>query len=68
MSVQDHTYQRAVGIIVLSRSASTCHLQRVLEVPYADAVHFMERAEGEGVVSAPDERGRRVVLAKPPVP
>lgn len=58
-------YQRTVGILVLSGRASTSYISRVLEISYQEAVELMGRAEVEGIVSRPDDVGKRTVLARP---
>lgn len=59
----DSQYERAVGILVISKRASTSFLQRRLGIGYNAAARLMERAEDEGIVSRPNHVGKREVLA-----
>jgi uncharacterized protein (UPF0335 family) len=56
-------YLGARAAVIEQGIASTSWLQRTLHIGYNKAVSIMERLEREGVVSAPDEKGKRTVLA-----
>lgn len=58
-------YERAVGILVLTGRGSTSLIQRKLGICYNDAARLVERAEIEGILSAPDHVGKREVMARP---
>lgn len=58
----DELYQRALEIIQRNRKASTSYLQRRLSIGYNRAATLIERMEDDGVVSAPNHKGRREVL------
>lgn len=55
-------YQQAVQIVVSSKRASTSYLQRRLEIGYNRAANLMEQLEAGGVVSPPNNVGRREIL------
>ena len=44
----DLFYQFAVGVLIVSRQASTSKIQRTLSISYMEAVELMKRAEREG--------------------
>jgi S-DNA-T family DNA segregation ATPase FtsK/SpoIIIE len=55
-------YDRAVAIVLRDRKCSTSYIQRRLSVGYNKAASLVERMEKEGVVSAPNHSGKRVIL------
>jgi S-DNA-T family DNA segregation ATPase FtsK/SpoIIIE len=59
----DELYDRAVGVILQHRKASTSFVQRHLQIGYNRAARIIERMEAEGVVSAANHVGKREVLA-----
>lgn len=58
-------YDRAIGIMVRTKRASTSFLQRKIGLAYNAAAKLMERAEADGFVSKPDAVGKRHVAADP---
>jgi DNA segregation ATPase FtsK/SpoIIIE, S-DNA-T family len=60
-------YDRAVAIVLCDRKASTSYIQRRLSIGYNRAADLIERMEHAGLVSAPNQSGRREVLAGEPV-
>ena len=58
-------YDRAIGIMVRTKRASTSFLQRELGLAYNAAAKLMERAEADGFVSRPNEVGKRHVFVDP---
>lgn len=58
-------YDRAIGIMVRTKRASTSFLQREIGLTYNAAAKLMERAEADGFVSKPDAVGKRHVAADP---
>ena len=58
----DALYAKARAAVILADRASTSWLQRQLRLGYNTAVGLLERMEREGLVSAPDQVGRRTVL------
>ena len=55
-------YDRAVAIVLRDKKCSTSYVQRRLSVGYNKAASLVERMEKEGVVSAPNHSGKRVIL------
>lgn len=56
-------YSRAVDLVRTENSASTSFVQRKLAIGYNRAASLMERMEQEGIISAPDHKGVRTVIA-----
>ncbi len=63
----DPLFDQAVEIVTETRRASISGVQRRLKIGYNRAARLVEEMERVGIVSAPDERGNREVLAPPPV-
>ncbi|MGJ8670137.1 MAG: DNA translocase FtsK [Oceanococcus sp.] len=63
----DVMYDQAVQIVTESRKASISWVQRRLKIGYNRAARIVEDMEAAGVVTAPNERGQREVVAPPPV-
>ena len=55
-------YQQAVAIVKRDRKASTCYIQRRLQIGYNRAATIMERMEKEGIVGQPNHAGKREIL------
>ncbi len=62
----DPLYDEAVNFVTQSRKASISALQRALRVGYNRAARMIETMEQSGVVSAPDNGKREVLVAAPP--
>ncbi|MBV8971310.1 MAG: DUF2312 domain-containing protein [Sphingomonadaceae bacterium] len=62
----DALYRAAVDLVVAEGKAPVSFIQRKLSIGYNKASAIVERMEREGIVSAPDETGRRTVLRTPP--
>lgn len=52
-------YNRARELVLRNRTPSQSYLQRALRIGYNQAAAIMERLESEGLVTPPDETGRR---------
>jgi S-DNA-T family DNA segregation ATPase FtsK/SpoIIIE len=63
----DPLFDEAVQIVTESRRASISGVQRRLKVGYNRAARLVEEMERVGIVSSPDHKGNREVLAPPPV-
>ena len=63
MDISLNEYKEAVDKVRLGNKASVSFLQRNLHVGYNRASHLLDKMEHDGVVSAPNEHGRRKVLA-----
>jgi DNA segregation ATPase FtsK/SpoIIIE, S-DNA-T family len=55
-------YDRAVAIVLRDKKCSTSYVQRRLSIGYNKAASLVERMEKEGVVSAPNHSGKRMIL------
>jgi S-DNA-T family DNA segregation ATPase FtsK/SpoIIIE len=62
----DDLYDRAVAVVLRDRKASTSYIQRRLSIGYNRAADLIERMEEEGLVSAPNQMGRREILMGEP--
>lgn len=62
----DPMYDQAVQVVTETRKASISSVQRRLRVGYNRAARMIEDMEAAGVVSSPDSKGTREVLAPPP--
>ncbi|MDG2306174.1 MAG: DNA translocase FtsK 4TM domain-containing protein [Candidatus Binatia bacterium] len=60
----DAMYDEAVAIVTDTGKASISYVQRRLQVGYNRAARMIECMEREGVVSSPDHRGTREVVAR----
>ncbi len=63
----DPLFDEAVKIITESRRASVSGVQRRLKIGYNRAARLVEEMERIGIVSQPDHKGNREVMAPPPV-
>ena len=59
----DELYQQAVQFVVESRRASASALQTKFQIGWNKAARFMDQMEQHGIVTVPDHKGRREVLA-----
>ena len=59
----DDLYQQAVQFVMESRRASASALQTKFQIGWNKAARFMDQMEQHGVVTEPDQKGRREVLA-----
>ena len=55
-------YKQAVAIVREERKASISYLQRRLRIGYNKAANFIEQMEMDGIVSAQDHTGKRIVI------
>jgi len=62
----DEMYETACQLVIRTRKASTSWLQRQLQMGFNSAAALIERMQREGIVSAPNEVGKREVLAPAP--
>ena len=58
----DDLYQQAVHFVLESKRASASALQTKFQIGWNKAARFMDQMEGQGLVSQPDQNGRREVL------
>ena len=62
----DPLFDQAVRIVTETRRASVSGVQRRLKIGYNRAARLVEEMERIGIVSPPDAKGSREVLAPPP--
>jgi uncharacterized protein (UPF0335 family) len=62
----DDLYAEAVRLVTGHQKASTSWLQRQLRIGYNSAAGLIERLETAGIVSKPDNAGKREVLVNKP--
>lgn len=55
-------YAQAMAVVLRDNRASTSYVQRRLKVGYNKAATLIERLEDEGIISAPNHAGKRVIL------
>ena len=55
-------YQQAVNIVMKDKKTSISYLQRRLRIGYNKAANFIEQMEEDGILSAPDNSGKRILL------
>jgi len=59
----DVLFDQAVAIVTETRNPSISYLQRRLKIGYNRSARIIERMEFDGIISSPDHRGTRKVLA-----
>lgn len=59
---QGDLYEQAVALVIETRSTYTSLLQRHLGIGYPRAARLMEQMEENGILSAPDNGGKRTLL------
>ncbi len=60
---EEGLYQQAVQLIRREQKASTSFVQRHLRIGYNSAARIIEKMESEGIISAPNHKGKRDVLS-----
>ncbi len=55
-------YDKAVQVVLRDKKVSTSYIQRRLQIGYNKAATLIERMEEEGLISAPNSKGRREIL------
>ncbi len=58
----DELYDKAVQVVLRDKKVSTSYVQRRLQIGYNKAATLIERMEEEGLISAPNSKGRREIL------
>ena len=58
----DDLYDKAVQVVLRDKKVSTSYIQRRLQIGYNKAATLIERMEEEGLISAPNSKGRREIL------
>ena len=67
-TADEKLYQAAVELVLHERLASTSFLQRIMGVRFRTAKALLERMEHEGVITKPDNDGKRKILRDAPAP
>jgi S-DNA-T family DNA segregation ATPase FtsK/SpoIIIE len=57
-------YQQAIKIIISENRPTTSYLQRRLRIGYNKAASLIEQMESEGIISLPNNQGKREILIK----
>ena len=57
-------YEKAVEIILSTNRPSISFLQRQLGIGYNKSANLIERMERDGILSAPDSTGKRMIIGK----
>ena len=57
-------YQQAVQIVLRDKKTSISYLQRKMRIGYNKAANLIEQMEEEGILSAPDATGKRVIVGE----
>ncbi|WP_373755386.1 DNA translocase FtsK [Neisseria sp.] len=60
----DEMYDEAVAAVISTGKASISNLQRHLRIGYNRAATLIDQMEADGIVSAPETNGKRMVLAR----
>ena len=58
----DMLFNQAVSIIIRDQRASTSYIQRKLQIGYNRAARIIEEMEEKGIVSPPNNQGKREIL------
>ena len=61
-NIQGDLYQQAVKIILAERRPTTSYIQRRLKIGYNKAASFIEQMEEEGIITAPNNQGKREII------
>ena len=59
---QGDLYEQAVALVIETRKTSPALLQRRLGISYPHVAHLVEQMEENGILSAPDNSGKRTLL------
>lgn len=59
---QGDLYEQAVALVIETRKTSPSLLQRCFGIGYPRAARLMEQMEENGILSAPDNGGKRTLL------
>jgi len=55
-------YQQAIRIVMQEKRTSISYIQRKLRIGYNKAANLIEKMEEDGILSAPDNTGKRMIL------
>ena len=60
----DELYSKAVEIVLENQKVSTSFIQRYLQIGYNRAARIVEKMEKDGIITEPNNSGKREVLRK----
>ena len=60
----DELFNQAVEIIMRDKRVSTSYIQRKLQIGYNRAARIIEEMEDQGIISVPNNQGKREILGK----
>ena len=63
-NAEDSMYHQAVQVVLNDKKTSISYLQRKLRIGYNKAANFIEQMENDGILSSPDNTGKRMILRK----
>jgi len=55
-------YKQAIRIVLNDKKTSISYIQRKLRIGYLKAANFIEKMEEDGILSSPDNTGKRIIL------
>ncbi len=55
-------YRQAVRIVMSEKKTSISYIQRKLRIGYNKAANFIEKMEEDGILSSPDQSGKRILI------
>ena len=60
----DELFNQAVEVILKDKRVSTSYIQRKLQIGYNRAARIIEEMEEKGIISEPNNQGKREILEK----
>ena len=60
----DELFNQAVEVIMKDKRVSTSYIQRKLQIGYNRAARIIEKMEDQGIISEPNNKGKREILGK----
>ena len=64
ISPNDELFNQAVEVILKDKRVSTSYIQRKLQIGYNRAARIIEEMEEKGIISEPNNQGKREILEK----
>ena len=59
---QENLYQQAIQIVLAEKRPTTSYIQRRLKIGYNKAASLIEQMEQEGIITAPNNQGKREII------
>ncbi|MCM1293937.1 MAG: FtsK/SpoIIIE domain-containing protein [Muribaculaceae bacterium] len=60
-------YQRAKAVVIRGNKPTISYIQRNFNIGYNKVANILDRMEQDGIVSAPNENGKRYLISKTPI-